>query len=35
VLRGQLDLSARVIRLFEQAGWISDVRRHVPQRGQI
>lgn len=32
VLRGQLDPSARLIRLFEQAGWISDVRWHVPQR---
>jgi stearoyl-CoA desaturase (Delta-9 desaturase) len=26
VLRGQLDISARVIALFERLGWVSDVR---------
>ena len=34
VLRGQLDPSARVIRLFEHAGWVSDVRWHVPKPQQ-
>jgi stearoyl-CoA desaturase (Delta-9 desaturase) len=34
VLRGQLDPSARVIRLFEQAGWVSDVRWHGPKPQQ-
>jgi stearoyl-CoA desaturase (delta-9 desaturase) len=32
VLPGQLDPSARVIRLFERAGWISDVRWHLSHR---
>jgi stearoyl-CoA desaturase (delta-9 desaturase) len=26
VLRGQIDLSAEVIRIFEKLGWVSDVR---------
>ena len=30
--RGQLDSSARVIRLFEQAGWAWDVRWPKPER---
>jgi stearoyl-CoA desaturase (delta-9 desaturase) len=34
VLRGQLDPSARLIRLLERAGWVSDVRWPVPQRQQ-
>ncbi len=32
VLRGQLDPSARLIRLLEKAGWVFDVRWPVPQR---
>jgi stearoyl-CoA desaturase (Delta-9 desaturase) len=32
VLRGQLDPSARLIRLFEKAGWVFDVRWPVPHR---
>ena len=26
VLRGQIDISARLIWLFEKAGWVRDVR---------
>lgn len=26
VLRGQIDISARVIWIFEKLGWVSDVR---------
>lgn len=32
VLRGQLDTSARLIWLFEKAGWVSDVRWPVQER---
>jgi stearoyl-CoA desaturase (delta-9 desaturase) len=32
VLRGQVDISARVIWLFEKAGWVSDVRWPVRER---
>jgi len=32
VLRGQIDISARVIRWFEQAGWAYDVRWPSEQR---
>ena len=32
VLRGQVDLSARVIWLLEKAGWVSDVRWPVRER---
>ncbi len=32
VLRGQVDISAGVIRLFEKAGWATDVRWTNPER---
>ncbi len=32
VLRGQIDISARVIRIFEQLGWATKVRWPTPQR---
>ena len=32
VLRGQLDTSARLIRWFEQAGWVYNVRWPTPER---
>jgi stearoyl-CoA desaturase (delta-9 desaturase) len=32
VLRGQIDLSARTIRIFEQLGWVKDVRWPVRSR---
>jgi len=32
VLRGQVDSTARVIRWFEQLGWVSDVRWPKPER---
>jgi len=32
VLRGQIDESARVIRLFEKLGWATDVRWPKPER---
>ncbi len=32
VLRGQIDLSARVIWLFEKLGWVHDVRWPRPER---
>ena len=32
VLRGQLDLSARLIELFEWFGWVYDVRWPTPER---
>jgi len=32
VLRGQVDISARLIRWFEQAGWVWNVRWPTPQR---
>jgi stearoyl-CoA desaturase (delta-9 desaturase) len=32
VLRGQIDLSARLIRWFEVFGWVSNVRWPTPQR---
>ncbi len=32
VLKGQLDTSARIIRWFEQAGWVTDVRWPVKER---
>ncbi|MDQ3591339.1 MAG: acyl-CoA desaturase, partial [Actinomycetota bacterium] len=32
VLPGQIDLSARVIWLFEKLGWVYDVRWPVPER---
>ena len=32
VLRGQIDISARVIRVFEKLGWVWDVRWPTPQR---
>lgn len=32
VLRGQVDMSARVIWMFEKAGWVSDVRWPVRER---
>jgi stearoyl-CoA desaturase (delta-9 desaturase) len=32
VRRGQLDVSARLIWLFEKAGWVYDVRWPTPQR---
>lgn len=32
VLRGQVDLSARIIWLLEKAGWVSDVRWPVRER---
>ncbi|MEU1724141.1 acyl-CoA desaturase [Nonomuraea sp. NPDC005692] len=31
-LKGQIDLSAGTIRLFERAGWVSDVRWPTPER---
>jgi stearoyl-CoA desaturase (delta-9 desaturase) len=34
VLRGQVDMSARVIWFFEKAGWVSDVRWPVAERVQ-
>ena len=30
--RGQLDMTARVIRIFEQLGWVSSVRWPTPAR---
>ncbi|HEY3610640.1 MAG TPA: acyl-CoA desaturase [Pseudonocardiaceae bacterium] len=32
VLRGQVDISARLIRWFEQVGWVWNVRWPTPQR---
>jgi stearoyl-CoA desaturase (delta-9 desaturase) len=32
VKRGQIDTSARVIRLIEQAGWATDVKWPTPER---
>jgi stearoyl-CoA desaturase (Delta-9 desaturase) len=32
VLRGQIDLSARLIRILEQFGWVKDVRWPVAER---
>jgi stearoyl-CoA desaturase (delta-9 desaturase) len=32
VLRGQIDISARVIWLFEKLGWVWNVRWPTPQR---
>jgi stearoyl-CoA desaturase (delta-9 desaturase) len=32
VLRGQIDISARVIQIFERLGWAWDVRWPTPQR---
>jgi stearoyl-CoA desaturase (delta-9 desaturase) len=32
VKRGQIDTSARIIWLFEKAGWVTDVRWPTPQR---
>jgi stearoyl-CoA desaturase (delta-9 desaturase) len=32
VLRGQIDISARLIWLFEKFGWVSEVRWPTPQR---
>jgi stearoyl-CoA desaturase (delta-9 desaturase) len=32
VLRGQLDMSARLIAIFERFGWVYDVRWPVPER---
>ncbi|WIX84117.1 acyl-CoA desaturase [Amycolatopsis carbonis] len=32
VRRGQLDISARIIWLFEKAGWVTDVRWPKPER---
>ncbi len=32
VLKGQVDTSARIIRWFEQAGWVTDVRWPVEER---
>jgi stearoyl-CoA desaturase (delta-9 desaturase) len=32
VLRGQVDISARTIRIFEQFGWVKDVRWPVAER---
>jgi stearoyl-CoA desaturase (delta-9 desaturase) len=32
VLPGQIDISARLIWLFEKAGWAWDVRWPSPQR---
>ncbi|RZS32779.1 stearoyl-CoA desaturase (delta-9 desaturase) [Herbihabitans rhizosphaerae] len=32
VLRGQIDISARVIWIFEKLGWVSDVRWTTPDR---
>jgi stearoyl-CoA desaturase (Delta-9 desaturase) len=32
VLRGQIDLSARTIRILEQLGWVKDVRWPVAER---
>jgi stearoyl-CoA desaturase (delta-9 desaturase) len=32
VLKGQLDTSARIIRWFEKAGWVSEVRWPVKER---
>jgi stearoyl-CoA desaturase (delta-9 desaturase) len=32
VRRGQIDVSARLIRIFEQLGWVTDVRWPRPER---
>ena len=32
VLRGQIDISARVIWAFEKLGWVWDVRWPTPER---
>jgi stearoyl-CoA desaturase (Delta-9 desaturase) len=32
VLRGQIDISARVIAIFERLGWIWDVKWPTPER---
>jgi stearoyl-CoA desaturase (delta-9 desaturase) len=32
VLRGQLDISARVIQLFERLGWAYEVHWPTPER---
>jgi stearoyl-CoA desaturase (delta-9 desaturase) len=32
VMRGQVDISARVIWLFEKFGWVYDVRWPTPDR---
>jgi stearoyl-CoA desaturase (delta-9 desaturase) len=32
VQRGQIDISARLIWLFEKCGWVYDVRWPTPQR---
>jgi len=32
VLPGQLDISARVIWIFQRLGWVHDVRWPAPQR---
>jgi stearoyl-CoA desaturase (delta-9 desaturase) len=32
VLKGQVDISARTIRIFEQLGWVKDVRWPVAER---
>jgi stearoyl-CoA desaturase (Delta-9 desaturase) len=32
VLKGQIDISARLIWIFERFGWVSDVRWPTPQR---
>ncbi len=32
IARGQLDMTARVIRIFEQLGWVSSVRWPTPAR---
>ncbi|MET9336731.1 acyl-CoA desaturase [Nonomuraea sp. NPDC003804] len=32
VLKGQIDISAAVIRLFERLGWVHDVRWPTPER---
>src|SRR6478609_2243116 len=34
VLRGQVDMSARLIWLFEKAGWVKEVRWPVAERVQ-
>jgi stearoyl-CoA desaturase (delta-9 desaturase) len=32
VLRGQIDISARLIWFFEKVGWVRDVKWPTPER---
>jgi stearoyl-CoA desaturase (delta-9 desaturase) len=34
VLKGQIDISARLIQWFERFGWVYDVRWTTPERLQ-